>query len=255
MAEYAFRTLDSRKVIGTIVALHTRITERFRGAGLADVCAELLNIARASSERAERISRRNLPLRVAIALLLAAGLAGVVWIVSEMYLFPRSADSVYTVLQGMEAAANLAVLLGALLFFLVRIEERLKRRDALQALQELRSIVHVIDMHQLTKDPTLVVTVGGKTDSSPPRTLSPFEVTRYLDYCSEMVSLTSKVAVLFGQGFPDPAVAEVVSDIERIAAGLSQKIWQKIMIVQSTLPLAAVPQAAIPACAPQATAS
>ncbi len=154
-----------------------------------------------------------------------------------IYLFPRSADNVYSVLQGLEAAANLAVLLGAAMFFLFRIEERLKRRAALQALHELRSIVHVIDMHQLTKDPSFVVTVAGKTASSPQRVLSPFEVARYLDYCSEMVSLTSKVAVLFAQGFPDPVVTEVVSDIERVAAGLSQKIWQKIMILQSSTAL------------------
>jgi hypothetical protein len=31
-------------------------------------------------------------------------------------------------------------------------------------------------------------------------------------------------------------VTEVVSDIERIAAGLSQKIWQKIMILEATAP-------------------
>jgi hypothetical protein len=47
-----------------------------------------------------------------------------------------------------------------------------------------------------------------------------------------MVSLTSKVAVLFGQILDDRAVAEVVSDIERVGAGLSQKIWQKIIILQ-----------------------
>ncbi len=133
-----------------------------------------------------------------------------------------------------------------LLFFLVSIEERLKRRDALQALNELRSIIHVIDMHQLTKDPSLLVTVAGKTSSSPARVLSSFEMTRYLDYCSEMVSLTSKVAVLFAQGFPDPVVTDVVSDIERIAAGLSQKIWQKITIVQYITPHTADPAGATP---------
>ena len=88
-------------------------------------------------------------------------------------------------------------------------------------------------MHQLTKDPSAVVQVAGNTPSSPPRALTRFEVTRYLDYCSEMLSLTSKVAVLFAQGFPDPEITEAVSDIERIAAGLSQKIWQKIMILES----------------------
>ena len=78
-----------------------------------------------------------------------------------------------------------------------------------------------------------MVSVGGDTPSSPARTLTRFEVTRYLDYCSEMLSLTSKVAVLFAQAFPDPVVTEAVSDIERIAAGLSQKIWQKIMILEA----------------------
>ena len=48
-----------------------------------------------------------------------------------------------------------------------------------------------------------------------------------------MLSLTAKVAVLYAQSFPDTEVTEAVSDIERIAAGLSQKIWQKIMILQS----------------------
>ena len=231
------RALDPAKVIDTIAALHRRISERFPGAGLAAVCSELHAIAQENSARARQISHSNLPLRLAIFALLAAGVAGLAWIVQLIYLFPRSADNVYSVLQGLEAAANLAVLLGAAIFFLFRIEERLKRRAALQALHELRSIVHVIDMHQLTKDPSLVVTVAGKTASSPLRVLSPFEVARYLDYCSEMVSLTSKVAVLFAQGFPDPVVVEVVSDIERVAAGLSQKIWQKIMILQSSAPL------------------
>jgi hypothetical protein len=59
-----------------------------------------------------------------------------------------------------------------------------------------------------------------------------------------MLSLTSKVAVLFAQSFPDPTVTEAVSDIERIAAGLSQKIWQKIMILEATAPVDAVAAAA-----------
>jgi type VI protein secretion system component VasF len=227
------RALDPTKVIETIGLLHQRITERFPGAGLARVASELLQIAKENSARAERISRRNIPLRAGIYVLLAAGVIGLVWIVRQIDFSRASADSVYSVLQGLEAAANLVVLLGATLFFLVSIEVRLKRRGALAALHELRSIIHVIDMHQLTKDPSAEVSIAGKTASSPARTLSRFELTRYLDYCSEMLSLASKVAVLFAQSFPDPTVTEVVSDIERIAAGLAQKIWQKIMILEA----------------------
>ena len=50
-----------------------------------------------------------------------------------------------------------------------------------------------------------------------------------------MMSLTSKVAVLFAQSLPDPVVTEAVSDIERIASGMSQKIWQKIMMVEAAI--------------------
>ena len=57
------------------------------------------------------------------------------------------------------------------------------------------------------------------------------DVARYLEFCSEMLSLSAKVAVLFAQGFPDPEVIETVSDIERLTTELSQKIWQKIMII------------------------
>jgi hypothetical protein len=232
-----YRALDPGKVIDTIAALHKRIGERFPGAGLAHVCAELLATAKENSARVAQVSQRNLGMRFGILVLLAAGAAGVVGVALLLFRsVSATADNVYSVLQGLEAAANLTVLLGAGVFFLTRIEERLKRRGALRALHELRSIIHVIDMHQLTKDPSAVVSVGGGTASSPPRKLSRFEVTRYLDYCSEMLSLTSKVAVLFAQGFPDPIVTEAVSDIERIAAGLAQKIWQKIIILEALGP-------------------
>jgi type VI protein secretion system component VasF len=235
-AMQTYRALDPEKVIETIRLLHQRICERFPGAGLAGVCAELLTMAGENSSRAERIASRNVPLRVAIFVLLALGAVALVWIALLFSKVPVGADNVYSVLQGIEAGANLVVLIGAAVFFLTRIEERLKRSGALKALNELRSIVHVIDMHQLTKDPSTTVSIAGKTASSPARTLSRAEVTRYLDYCSEMLSLTSKVAVLFAQGFPEPTVTEAVSDIERIAAGLSQKIWQKINILETLGP-------------------
>ncbi len=228
-----FRSLDASKVIETIAALERRIGERFPGAGLVAVCGELLLIARESSQRAQAIARTNTPLRLLVGAFLLASLWLLAWIASLIDFTRTNADNVYSVLQGIEAAANLAVLMGAAVFFLFRIEERVKRRRALRALHELRSIVHVIDMHQLTKDPSGSVSIGGSTPSSPTRTLTRFEIGRYLDYCSEMLSLTSKVAVLYAQSFPDTEVTDAVSDIERIAAGLSQKIWQKIMILQS----------------------
>jgi hypothetical protein len=105
----------------------------------------------------------------------------------------------------------------------------------LAALHELRSIIHEIDMHQLTKDPSAEVAISQTTASSPKRTLAAYELIRYLDYCSEMLALASKVAVLYSQSFPDPVVAEAVNDLERTASSLAQKIWQKINIMHRSL--------------------
>jgi hypothetical protein len=217
-------------VIATIATLRNRIHERFGERGLYRVCGQLLEIAKADIRRAGSIGRRYFWLRLFILLVVAAA-AAVVWRVVPLLAGAAPASDLSAMIQGIEAAANLTLLTGAAIIFLVKLEERLKRRRALDALHELRSIVHVIDMHQLTKDPSKFI-VGSTTPSSPPLELNEFEMTRYLDYCSEMLSLTSKVAVVFGQTLDDTAVAEVVSDIERISAGLSQKIWQKIMILQ-----------------------
>jgi hypothetical protein len=239
--------LEPLGVIETIATLQRRIVERFPGAGLGAVCGDLLTVAQAGSARAERIARRHVLLRLGLLVLSAGGLALLAWVLSRVDYSRIGGDSAFNVFQGIEAAASLVVLTGGTLLFVIAIEQRLKRRRALAALHDLRAIMHVIDMHQLTKDPAEAVIVGGKTASSPPRTLTPRELSRYLDYCSEMMSLTSKAAVLFAQRLPDPVVTEAVSDIERVAAAMSRKIWQKIMMLDPEMREAPVPAHRSPA--------
>ena len=69
--------------------------------------------------------------------------------------------------QALEAGINDVVLIGAAIFFLVTLETRVKRRRALKAIHELRAIAHVIDMHQLTKDPEMVAGRGRTAGSAP----------------------------------------------------------------------------------------
>ncbi len=101
----------------------------------------------------------------------------------------------------------------------------------MRALHQLRSIAHVIDMHQLTKDPEQLLSNGTDTSSSPKRTLSRFELARYLDYCSEMLSIVSKIAALHLQYLDDGLVLDAANDIQNLTSALSSKIWQKIMII------------------------
>ena len=240
--------LDAEKLIETIGKLHSRIVERFPGSGLGVVCEGLLSVAQKSSARARSIARRHIVLRLGLVVLSVGGVGLLVWVLAQLDFSRTAEEGVYTVFQGIEAVANLAVLTGGILLFAMTLEQRLKRRRALGALHELRVSMHVIDMHQLTKDPSATVGAGGKTPSSPARTLTPYELSRYLDYCAEMMSLTSKVAVLFAQSLPDPVVTDAVSDIERIAAGMSQKVWQKISMLDATI-------CAVPSLAPSAGAS
>jgi CheY-specific phosphatase CheX len=65
----------------------------------------------------------------------------------------------------------------------------------------------------------------------PERILSRFELSRYLDYCSEMLSITGKIAALYIQEFDDDVALSAVNEVENLTTGLSRKIWQKLMIV------------------------
>ncbi|MGQ0673326.1 MAG: hypothetical protein ACT4N2_10685 [Hyphomicrobium sp.] len=226
-----YQRLDPAKIVATLEQLERRVNERFPGAGLGRVGAELIVVARQTQQRAEEIARPDWRLRLLVGVLLALG-AGLLVALSLNILEGAKADNeLFGTLQGIDSAFNIIVLMGAALFFMVTLEERLKRNRALKALHELRSIIHVVDMHQLTKDPGMKAHVTPPTPSSPPRLLGKPELIRYLDYCSEMLSLAAKVAVLYAQSFPDPVVTEAVNDLERTATSLSQKIWQKINIL------------------------
>ncbi|MCA1614503.1 MAG: hypothetical protein LC800_10300, partial [Acidobacteria bacterium] len=130
-----------------------------------------------------------------------------------------------------EAGINLLIVVGAGVLFLVTVETRIKRARAIKAIHELRALAHVVDMHQLTKDPDRAARRGKETASSPKPNLSAFELLRYLDYCSEMLSAIGKIAALYVQKFNDPVVLAAAEDVEGLTTGLSRKIWQKIMIL------------------------
>jgi len=123
-------------------------------------------------------------------------------------------------------------LIGAALFFLVTLELRIRRTKILNTVHELRSIAHIIDMHQLTKDPERLLSQGPSTSSSPKINMTSYELGRYFDYCSEMLSHVGKIAAIYAEKFNDATTLAAVNEIENLTTGLSRKIWQKIMILQ-----------------------
>lgn len=226
-----YRTLSSQHLIKTVETLQRRINERFPGCGLSKVCAELSQIARESSRKVDLASRPNMPLRIGIGIILVLGIM-LLFYVGTIIEVKRGSENLFGVLEGIDAAVNTLIVTAAGMYFLTTLEGRWHRERALKDLHELRSIIHVIDMHQLTKDPSRVATVGTSTPSSPQRPMTPFELSRYLDYCSEMLSLAAKIAALYAQGTRDPLIIETSSDLGQITSDISSKIWQKITLVQ-----------------------
>ena len=228
-----YRNLDAELIVQTVGRLKVRANERFPGSGLGQVAVELHDVARQVVARTESINRPHIPLRIGSALIILS-LAGAI---SAVLFKLRLAPGEWTwlsVIQVLESAINDIVLLGAGLFFLVTIEVRIKRRRALKAIHELRSLAHIIDMHQLTKDPHVMLDNGPSTANSPVRTLSKYQLARYLDYCSEMLSLLGKLAALYVQRFDDSVALAAVDGIEDLTNGLSRKIWQKIAMLEET---------------------
>ncbi len=225
-----YRHLNTDRTIATIETLNNRIDERFPSSGLSRVCCELHLLATESKARVQRIARPRYGLRLLVAVVVLLGVIGLFYSISLLEISSRP-FSIGELVQITEAGMNDLVLIGAAILFLITVEVRIKRARALEALHELRSIAHVIDMHQLTKDPGRYAKERIVTASSPPWEMTAYELTRYLDYCSEMLSLTGKVGALYAQNFKDPVVLSAVNELESMTTGLSRKVWQKIMIL------------------------
>jgi len=232
--EGRFTNLRAEAILKTLNRLEQRIAERFPESGLLGVCKEFTQLSVRSEELARRLQAPLWPVRLVaiVATILLIGL--VYWALGQLVQnFKLDASGVFHLLQTTESAINELIFLGLAIFFLVNLEARIKRRSALQALHRLRSIAHVVDMHQLTKDPAYLLSKHkfSATESSPQRPLTRHQLTRYLDYCSELLALNAKIAALFAQNTDDSVVLSAVNDLEVLVQGLSAKIWQKIMIL------------------------
>jgi len=229
-----YRQLDDDRIIETLQRLRDRITERFPASSLSRVSEELLNVARESASHVAYLAKPNWSVRVSVGAAIVVMLAVLAAAVSQINL-GTGVGGWPEFVQAVDSAINDVVFIGIAIFFLVTIETRLKRRRALGVLHQLRSIAHVVDMHQLTKDPEQLVSHPPPTMSSPARTMTRPELGRYLDYCSELLSLTSKIAALFVERFDDPVTLGAVNEIESLTAGLSRKIWQKISMLNAAV--------------------
>jgi len=232
-----FRKLDPEQIVETASRLARRIEERFPDAGLSKLAHELTSVTREARALSAWLAAPNKPLRLGVGLAIFVLFAVVLTAATTL----RGASGPHNWadwLQSLEAMVNDAVFVGVAVYFLLGLETRHKRTRALAALHVLRSLAHIVDMHQLTKDPERIVSGGPSTPSSPERTMSAFELTRYLDYSTELLAIISKVAALYVQELADPVTVAAANSVEELAVNLSRAIWQKIVILDRVTPSA-----------------
>jgi hypothetical protein len=225
--------LNAILLIATCERLRLRIESRFPDSGLGRVGGNLVDIAKQTEKRIRRLNEpdwliRSISISPTVLLALVVGFAA--------YHIPwRNAfngGDTAAMLQGLDALASLIVLLSGAIWFLVSTEARLKRREVLRGLFDLRSIAHVIDMHQLTKYPSAENRLA-PTTASMVQALSDAQLARYLDYCTEMLALIGKLAALYGAETQGQEVTSAIGDVEDLTSDLGRRIWQKIQIIDA----------------------
>src|ERR1039458_10009788 len=185
-----FRRLEADKIIETVKALHGRIEERFPGSGLGQVVGELQEVAEETVGRTRWIQKPHLLLRC-VAALLSLGISVLLaFLVAHVRQF--NFEDFTNSVQALDSSISSVVFVGAAILFFVNWEHRIKRDRALKALNELRALAHIVDMHQLTKDPESYAAHGASPRHK--RAMTPFQLNRYLDYCSDALALISKIA-------------------------------------------------------------
>ncbi|HEU5000176.1 MAG TPA: hypothetical protein VFT68_14640 [Lapillicoccus sp.] len=225
--------LDPEKVSDTLEQLRTRIVEQFPDRHLGLVATEVGEVIR----RIERQASENAPLqrfvvvasRVAIVLLVALIVVAVASAIrtGTAQVGPSRAIDWLTYV---ESGVNDVVFAGIAVFFLMTIPNRFRRRRNLETLHRLRSLAHIVDMHQMSKSPEKLLPrwEGGTAAQG---SLTRAALGRYYDYCSELLTIVSKAAALCAEQSTDPVVLDTVSEIEVLTTGMSRKIWQKISLL------------------------
>jgi hypothetical protein len=226
--------LESAYVADTVQRLEGRIRARFPDRRLGNVAAELATTVPLIQEGFERSKARRRQVRwfsrLTSAVVVLLVLTALVLALRDP--FTRGTDSSYDWVPLVESTVNDLVFAAIAVFFLWAMPERLERRTLLDLLHRLRSLAHVVDMHQLDKDPEQARADYQPTAASPERRImNAEELHHYFDYCSELVSLIAKTAALCAERTSDAVVLHTVSEIETLAAQMSQKIWQKISLL------------------------
>jgi len=212
--------LDPAKIIETADRLARRVSEKLPDSTLAGLAAELAQVARQTEERAREARQAILAIRIASILAVCGTLLGL-WYLARHIHARWEFGTITEVFEATDAGFNLLVILAGALWSFLTLEARIKRRKALESIEELRDFIHVIDITQLYYTPELY-------NPNPANSLTSLNIDyTYLLFCTEMLTLISNLAPLYTRGAAGDSILRAVSDVEMLANAISAKLLSK----------------------------
>ena len=227
-----FRKIDVTQIVSTAERLLRRSRERFPEAGLNELLSELLETSEASHGAVAKASRPAWWLRVILVACLVGFTSFLLW-VSRLV---RSSDDIMNVtvlVQTIWACVELLAVFGGSVVVMFSAEGKLRRRPLIKILSELRSLAHIIDLHQMPLLPPDLRSSLPPTASSPVSgsSMEAALLARYLGYSVEALGLVGLLSAYCAQDVSDQKVLDLAEQTENLALGLSQKITNKIGMV------------------------
>jgi hypothetical protein len=208
--------LDAGKIVHTAKNLADDINTRLPGSSLAGLAADLAKVAVATLTRERQARRPILAIRAVSALAIGLALVGL-WYLARHLHARWEFGTIGDLFGALTAGFNLLVLLAGALWFCVTLEARLKRKEALGYIQELREFAHVIDVTQLYYTPDLYRSRHG---ASPGKTA--IDET-YLLYCTQMLGVISNLAPLYSRGATGDSILRAASEVQMLAMAIATK--------------------------------
>lgn len=208
--------LDAGKIIDTAKNLVEDINVRLSGTNLAALAEELVKLAVATEERARRARRPFVAIRMISGLVISLVLVGL-WYLARHIHAKWEFDTINNVFDALNTGFNLLILLAGGLWFCITIEARIKRREALGFIEELREFAHVIDVTQLYYTPDLYRSRHGS------RSANPAIDETYLLYSTQMLAVIGNLAPLYTRGATGDSILRAASEVEMLAIAISTK--------------------------------
>jgi hypothetical protein len=208
--------LDAGKIVETAKNLAAEINARLPGSNLAGLADELTKLAIAARTRGRRAHRPIVAVRVVSALAIGLALVGL-WYLARHIHARWEFGTIGDLFGALTAGFNLLVLLTGALWFCATLEGRLKRREALGFIEELREFVHVIDVTQLYYTLDLYRAPHGAQPGN-----TPIDET-YLLYCTQMLGVLCNLAPLYTRGATGDSILRAASEVQMLAIAIITK--------------------------------